>query len=288
MAIIDRGKRGLEIRNKPLRLGPGSYLDPCAAGPFSFEDFNGAMSATLNDFSGRVEVAQSGSAVTKFAISATAGAPVAGHGGWALGGTDDVDDEIDEIRLGEANWLFPVALPTGGILVAEAGLVLPALTARMHFFGLSGAASTATADGPISITSGTTLVDGSAGGDAAGFIFSSLATDSDNWYTGTVKATAVGTAYNTSSGTQGEAAAVVTADDYTRLRVEIDASGNVFFYYGLSTTLARAAVPLKYMNTVAAGVTASDGFAPFFSAATTTTTEVQYEIDYLFGAASHA
>jgi hypothetical protein len=197
-----------------------------------------------------------------------------------------VDDEIDEVFWG--NFLFPSALPTGGLIVAELGFVLNALTARIMFFGLSGGVTNAGADGPLSITTGTTLVDGSTAGDAAGFVLSSLATDTDNFYSGVTKATTVGTAYNTSAGTQGPAMDPSTADDYTRLRVEVDVDGDCFFYSGISTSLARGAVPLVFRNSVAAGITAAEGYAPFHSMASTETTAVIWELDYIFGAATHA
>lgn len=282
--------RQVEYNNKRIKLNAGSFLDPCQAGPHKFDDFT-HMPVVMAGGIGHSDfcrINQSGTASVDAVISATAGAPVAGHGGWLAGSVDNVDNEIDEVALGSANWLFPAALPTGGLIVAEAGLVLPAITARLIFFGLSGNASTATADGPISIVTGVTLVDGSAGGDAAGFVFSSLATDTDAWYTGTVKATSVGTAYNTTAGTSGTAMDVITADDYTRLRVEVDVDGDVYFYSGINTALARGAVPLEFRHAVSAAVTAADGFSPIMSTASTETTAVVWEIDYMFGAATHA
>lgn len=284
MPINDR--RAIRYSNKRIKFDAGSYLDPCQGGPWLHEDFIAPLGATLAD-SSRVSIAQSGTPTTVAAISATAGAPVAGHGGWLAGSVDNVDNEIDEIALGDAGWLVPSALPTGGLIVAEVGHVLVATTARMIFFGFGDAVTGgADDDGMISIVSGTTLVSG-ATGDAAGFIHSSLATDADNYYTGNVLATAVGTAYNTSAGTQGPAMDASTADDYTRLRVEIDSSGNAFFYAGISTTLARGAVQLEQRSSVASAVTATVPFLPIYQVASTTTTAVDWEIDYLFGAATH-
>jgi len=287
MPILDRGKRGLRVERQPLVLGPGSYLDPCAAGPHLFEDFIGPIGATLAD-SSRISVAQSGTATTTAALSGTAGAPVAGHGGWIAGSVDNVDNEIDEIALGDAPWLVPAALPAGGLIVAEIGFVVPvALTARMYFAGLSDAATGgADDDGPISIVTGTTTVSGVTA-DGVGFLMSSLATDADAWYAVASKATTAGTAFNTTSGT-GASAGPAVVDKYTKLRVEVDVDGDCYFYVVVDGgSNGRDQITPVYQQAQAAAVTAATALLPIFTAASTTTTAVEWEIDYIFGAATH-
>ena len=289
MAIFDRRKKGLVLRDQPLVLERGAYIDPTKAGPYLFEDFIGAFGATLADI-GVVNVAQSGTATLAAAPLATAGAPVAGHGGWLCGSVDNVDNEIDTVSLGDAAWLVPSALSAGGVAVAEVGLVVPtALTARMYFFGLTSGITAATTDGALSIVTGITLVDGATGGDAAGFVMSSLATDVDAWYCGAVKATSVGTAYNPTAATYSATPGPAVVDKYTKLRVEVDSDGDCYFYEVIDTgTNDRSQLTARWVQTQDAAITAAEAYLPEFSAASTTTTAVEWELDYIFGAATSA
>ena len=284
MPILNRGKRGIEIRDQRLVLRD-AITDPTLTGPVMFEDYIAPIGATLAD-SSRVSIAQSGTPSAAAAISGTAGAPTAGHGGWLSGSVDNVDDEIDEVALGDAGWLVPAALPAGGMIVAEFGLVAPAVTARILFCGLSDVVTGgADDDGPLSIATGITLVSG-ATGDAAGFVMSSLATDADAWYTGAVKATSVGTAYNTTAGTGGGATLnPAAADDYTKLRLEVDSAGDIWFYGNVSLTGQREIRPLFVQNQTAA-ITATAVLLPSMTTASTATTAVVWEHDYIFGAAA--
>jgi len=251
--------------------------------PWAFEDFIGALGATIADFS-RVTVTQQGTAVAAAALSGTAGgaAGQAGHGGWIAGSVDNVDAEIDLVALGGAPWLVPAALTTGGVICAEIGFVVPtALTARQYFFGLSDAVTEATTtNGPLNIDGTTNVV--AVADDAAGFIMSSLATDADGWYTANAINTA---AVADASITSPLLTAVV--DRYTRLRVEIDASGNAYFYGGVAgtTTLGRRTT-MANVGSKALAVTTTDAYVPIFSAAATTTTAVEWEVDYIAGGAT--
>lgn len=272
--VSDRGSRGLHYVNKRLVL-KNSWLEP-QGGVMAFEDFIGDHIAEDST----VVVNQSGTALTAAAISATAGPDPEGHGGWIAGKTDDVDNEIDEVALGAKPWLNAKAADDG-LIVAEAGFVIPtALTARMYFFGF-GDAETGGADddGMISITTGTTLVSG-ATGDAAGFVYSSLATDADGFYMGAVKATVVGTAALSAAGGLD----TVAVDNYIKLRVEIDSDGDVYFYGAEDEGTANRSIEKVFLGAQPAAVTADVNYIPIFSAATTTTTGVEWEIDYLFGA----
>lgn len=287
MPLFNRGRKGLVLKDQPLVLAPGSYIDPTRTGPYLMEDFIAPQAATYLTEGAHVNIAQSGTPTAAAALSASAGAPVAGHGGWIAGSVQNVDGEIDEVALGDVGWLVPSALPTGGVIIAEIGLVVPtALTARMYFAGFgSTATGGADDDGELSIVTGITLVSGATNGDAAGFVMSSLATDVDAWYCGAVKATSVGTAYNATVGTYGAAQGPAIVDDYTKLRVEVDSDGDVYYYMIVSPDGGREVVP-GFVQMQNAAITAAEAYLPKFSAASTTTTAVEWELDYIFGAGS--
>jgi hypothetical protein len=277
LPIKDRGRRGLEFPKPTILLGG---VDPTRS-IYAFEDFIGDHIAEDST----IVVSQSGIPTTAAALNAGAGFPVEGHGGWIAGSVDNVDDEIDEVALGAKPWLNPAALNARQLVVAEIALVVPsALTARGYFAGL-GDAETGGADddGMLSISTGTTLVSG-ATGDAAGFVMSSLATDNDAWYSGAVKATVVGTALNLATASEGPVnIGPAVVDDYTKLRVEVDVLGNVWFYGIVSAAGQREVVP-TFGDFQAAAITADIPYLPIFQARSTTTTAVEWELDYLFGA----
>jgi hypothetical protein len=220
-----------------------------------------------------VTVTQSGTAITAAAVSATAGDPVAGHGGWIAGATDDVDAEIDEVSVGGLGtgagtpWLRADQVGTG-VLVCEWGITIPtALTARQYFAGLSDDPVEGTAtNGPLNIQSTTTIVDVAA--DAAGWIFSSLASTPTVWKFGA-----------TDSGTQDTATDGLTgsADTWRGMRVEVDVNGDCYF-----STRATRGGTLTFWGKSANGLSPDVLLVPVFTAAPTTTTAVSWEIDYCF------
>jgi hypothetical protein len=234
------------------------------------EDFLG-LGATLAD-NPSVLITQSGTALTPGAINATAGPVPVGHLGWIGGKTDDVDAEIDEVALGKKPWLSVAGIPTGGRIFGEIGFVIPtALTARQYFFGLTDSETEGTGtNGSLNIQTATTVVD--VADNAAGFIFSSLATSPTHFHMANTNATVQ--AY------VGDSALVAIVDNYTRLRVEIDATGKAF-YYGAVTTTRDAVLPL--LTTKALAVATTSLLIPLFTAAPTTTTGVEWEIDYMDG-----
>lgn len=223
-----------------------------------------------------VTVNQSGTPTTAAAISASAGDPVAGHGGWLAGATDDVDAEIDEVAIGgsgtAASWLQANTVGTG-VLVCEWALTIPtALTARQYFAGLTDDPTEGTGtNGSLNIQTGTTIVDVAT--DAAGFIFSSLATDTNDWHYGA-----------TDSGTQDTATSLGTtsavADTWIGLRVEVDVLGDCYF-----STRATRGGTLTTRGKSANGLSPDVLLVPIFTAAPTTTTAVPWELDYCFAAA---
>lgn len=274
------GSGALQFVQKNIQANWGLTHTQVPLAPWALADFNEAIGATVAD-AAKVTITQTGTPTTAAAISATAGgaAGQAGHGGWIAGSVDNVDAEIDLVALGGAPWLVPAAVGTGTI-VGEIGFVVPAaLTARQYFFGLSDAATEATAtNGPLNIDGTTNVV--AVADDAAGFIMSSLATDADGYYTANAIATTA-----VADATNSGLTAVV--DRYTKLRVEIDSSGNAYYFGGVagSATLGRK-TQYAIVGTKASAVTASDAFCPIFSAAPTTTTAVEWEIDYILGGES--
>lgn len=215
-----------------------------------------------------VLINQSGTPTTAAAVGTAAGGALAGHGGWLAGSVDNVDAEIDEVALGAKPWVLVSAVPT--IARCELGFVIPAaLTARQYFFGWTDDETEGTAtNGPLNIQTGTTVVDVAT--DAAGFIFSSLATDADGFYMA-----------NTNGGTQalvGNSGLTGVVDEYIRLRVDIAADGTATFYGATDTTRA-ATLPL--LGTQASAVATTAVLLPVFTAAATADTAVEWEIDYI-------
>jgi hypothetical protein len=274
------GSGALQFKSKQITANHG--FTPAAVGfPYSMEDFLG-LGATLAD-NGTVLISQAGTPTTAAAVTAGAGGAAGQHthGGWLAGSVDNVDAEIDEIALGLKPWLVPAAVGVG-LIWGEVGFVVPtALTARQYFFGMTDDETEGTAtNGSLNIDGTTNVV--AVAADAAGFIMSSLATDADGWYTGNAIATvAVADATNT-----GLTAVV---DRYTKLRVEIDSSGNAYYHGAVAstTTLGRRTTH-ALVGSKASAVTASVALLPLFAAAATTTTAVEWEIDYIAGGATIA
>src|SRR3990167_7591714 len=172
---------GRIIANRPLPLLPPPP-------PYIMEDF---LIDVLAD-SPYITVTSSGTATTAAAISASAGDPVAGYGGWLAGATDDVDAEIDEVAVSgsaTAGSGWRADQVGTGVLVCEWAVSIPtALTARQYFAGFSDDPTEGTGtNGALNIQTAYTLVD--VADDAAGFIFSSLATVPTWWKIGSTDST---------------------------------------------------------------------------------------------------
>ena len=271
--------RSFQHVDKRLGMIGASWVEPQEA-IVLFEDF---IVDVLAD-SPLVTVTQSGTAVTAAAINATAGAPGStAIGGWVAGATDDVDAEIDEMAFGGLGtgagtpWMR-ADRAGNGMLVAEFGFVIPvALTARQYFCGLTDDPVEATGtNGPLNIQSAYTVVDVAT--DAAGFIFSSLATAPTVWKYAWTLSGAQSTASAQTEGVTG------VVDEYTVCRVEVDSAGNAYFFQSISggTTLGRKAPAA--IGSAALAVTPTVGLLPYFSAAATATTSVEWEVDYCFAA----
>ena len=277
--IEDRGRRGIRYVDKRLCMKGASFIEPQGS-IVLFEDF---LVDVLAD-SPYVTVTQSGTATTAAAISATAGAPGStALGGWVAGATDDVDAEIDEIAFGGLGtgagtpWMR-ADRAGNGMLVAEFGFVIPtALTARQYFTGLTDDAVEGTAtNGSLNIQTGYTLVD--VADDAAGFIFSSLATAPTVWKYAATLATAGSTVSAATEGVTG------VVDEYTVNRVEVDSLGNAYFYQSISGATTNGRKDPAAIGALALAVTPTVGLLPKMDIAPTTTTAVGWELDYCFAA----
>lgn len=252
----------IRYRNRNIRINQ-SMQQAHPPAPFFFDDFLGDTLAATYWL-----LTQSGTPTTAGAISVTAGDPVAGHGGWFAGATDDVDAEADELAVmgTAAAGQFRADQAGSGLLVCEWAISVPtALTARQYFAGVSDDATEGSGAIAINVTT-TTVAD--AASDAAGFCFGSAATDNTHWL-------GVSTDSNAESTiTQGATAA---ADTWIGLRVEIDAAGNVF--YG---TRANRGGVVTIHGASDTGISPDVLVSPYFGASPTTTTAVPWEIDYAF------
>lgn len=274
----DRGARGFSHVDKRLILTGASQIEPQETITV-FEDF---LVDVLAD-SPYVSVAQSGVALTAAAISATAGAPGStALGGWVEGKTDDVDAEIDEVAIGGLGtgagtpWMR-ADRAGNGMLICEFGFVIPvALTARQYFVGLSDDPTEGTTtNGPINNTTAYTLVTPAT--DAAGFVFSSLGTNPTIWKHASVK-TDVDGSFNVGS----ETAITGVVDEYTVCRVEANSAGDCFFYQSISGATTNGRKAPDPVGARAAAIATTVGLLPVFTAAPTTTTGVEWEIDYCY------
>jgi hypothetical protein len=281
LGLSNRGRRGLELNGRILRTVGASWLEPQSS-IVLFDDF--IMDVLADD--PYVSVVQSGTALTAAVVDGGAGAPVAGLGGWIGGKTDDVDAEIDEVAVGGLStgagtpWLTPFRAGDG-VMVVEWGFVIPtALTARQYFVGFSDDPTEGTGtNGPVNITG--TYATVTPATDAAGFIFSSLATAPTVWKTGSVKNDVDGVV---SAATEGVTA---TVDFYTVCRVEVDSGGNAHFFQAIATSATTDGWKKpQYLHSRNAAVTSTAAvkYLPVFTAAPTTTTGVEWELDYVFAA----
>jgi hypothetical protein len=265
-------------QDKPIILNGASWIEPQGAVTL-FDDF---LVDVLADDPYFVDSPGASQAAAS-AISATAGAPGStALGGWVAGSTQAIDAIQDQGSWGGLGtgagtpWMRPDRAGNG-VLVAEFGMVMPvALTARQYFFGLTDdPVETTTLNPSINITTAYTVV--LVADDAAGFIYSSLGTLPTVWKYGSALATV---ASAVSAATVGVTAVV---DCYTVMRVEIDSAGNAYYYQTISASSAFGRVqPTSMIGANALAVTPTIALVPYFAAAGTTTTTVEWEIDYCF------
>lgn len=270
VAIFDRGRKGRIHYNSPIVLRGGSFVEPQGA-ITKFEDFTvDTLGASVTD---HILVTQSGTPTVAAALSVTAGDPIAGVGGWLAGATDDVDAEIDEVAFFAPTataGLFRADRAGSGLMVCEFGFTVPtALSARQYFVGWTDDPTEGTAtNGSLNIQTALTLT--SVATDAAGAIFSSLATNPTLWKAASVDS-------DTDSAVV-DSLATQTADTATKVRVEVDVDGNSFVYVAVGADADFSG------TATSVGVSPDVTLLPIFTAAPTTTTAVPWEIDYCFAA----
>jgi hypothetical protein len=253
-----------------------SWVEPMGA-IVAFEDF---LIDVLAD-TPFVSFTHTGTPSVAAATTLTGGGTVsAGDGGWVAGATEATDVASVEMVLGAldsaatATWRPERA--GNGLMVAEVGFVIPtALTAREYFVGWT--------DDPTDGANGALMLDSAyvntaTAADAAGWILSSKATAPTIWKYASALATAASTVAATTEG--------VTAivDCYTVCRTEIDAAGNAYFFQSMSASTALGRVEPVMIGANALAVTPTVGLVPMFFAGSTTTTAVQWEVDYMFAA----
>lgn len=268
---------GFHHVDKVIKMDGASWIEPMG-GVTLWEDF---LIDVLAD-SPFVSVIQSGTPLTAGVITLTGGGTVsAGQGGWVGGKTDDVDNEIDELSFGGlstaangANWRPERS--GNGMMVMEMGFVIPtALTARQYYCGWADDPTDGTTtNGPLNIQSAYTIVDVNT--DAAGWIFSSLATAPTIWKYGWTLNDVQSTCSAATEGVTG------VVDAYTVCRVEIDSAGNAYFFQSTSGSTAIGRQAPVMIGAGATAVTPTIGLLPMFTAAPTTTTGVEWEVDYCF------
>ena len=258
--VYDRGSRGLEVRDQGLRMSGASWLEQTGAAVL-FDDFVGD---TLNT---NLWLATETATGVAWAISATAGDPVAAHGGWASAQTDNVDAAAEELAAAASSTVgqWRADRAGNGVLVFQCRLTSPtAITARIINAGFTddpteGAALAMS----LSTTTWTTTAS-----DAALWVLSSLATDNDNFVGQTVDTDV--------DGTHIASAVAAAADTATVLRVELDSVGGAYFYQTDGAT-ARPA----FQGYVSVGVTETVALCPYVALASTATTAADIELDYV-------
>ncbi len=268
---------GFHHVDKPLRMDGASWVEPQGS-IVLWEDF---LMDVLAD-SPLVSVIQSGTALTAGVVTLTGGGTAsAGQGGWVAGKTDDIDAEIDELSFGGLSTaaggaIFRPERAGNGVMVMEIGMVIPtALTARQYYVGWADDPTDGTGtNGPLNIQSAYTIVDVNT--DAAGWIFSSLATAPTIWKYGSTLNDAQSTCSAETEGVTG------VVDAYTVCRVEIDAAGNAYFFQSTSGSTAIGRQPVVPRGAINLAVTPTVALLPMFTAAPTTTTGVEWEVDYCF------
>ena len=252
--VADRGDRE-EYTDKPIRLRGASWVEPGGAAIF-FDDF-------LYDTLGVDWLATQTATGTAWAVSPTAGDPVAGHGGWISATTDNADASANEIGFGADGAPaagFKAERAGNGMLVFEARISKPtAITTTWVNVGLTDDPT----EGAALAMSLTTTTWTTTATDAAIWGLFSTATDNDNFILQTVDSNA--------DGTHVPSTIAAAADTATRLRIEVDSAGVVYGYQDD-----------KYQGIVSVGVSPDVILTPYLGVGGTTTTSTALEADYVF------
>ncbi len=251
--VRDRGNRE-QYTDKPIRLRGASWVEPGGAAVF-FDDF-------LYDTLSADWLATQTATGTAWAVSATAGDPSAGHGGWISATTDNVDASANEIGFGADGAPaagFKAERAGNGMLVFEANISKPtAITTTWVNVGLSDDPT----EGAALAMSLTTTTWTTTATDAAIWGLFSTATESTHFVGQTVDTNADGTHI-----VSGIAAA---ADTATRLRIELDSIGQAYFFQNDA-----------FQGMVAVGTSPDVILTPYIGVGGTTTTSTALEVDYV-------
>lgn len=259
--FTDRGVRGFQVSDRPIKMSGASWLEQTGAAVL-YDDFVGD---TLNT---NLWLATETATGVPWAITATAGDPVAGHGGWAGTQTDNVDAAAEELAAASSatvgQWRADRA--GNGLLVFQCRLtVAGAITARIVNAGFSDDPTEGAAVA-MSISTATWTTTAS---DAALAVFSSLATANTTFLFQTVD--------SDTDGTHVASAVSAAANTATVIRIEIDSAGGCYFYQSDGAT----AIPAFQGVETAVGVSPDVLLCPYVALASTATTAADLELDYV-------
>lgn len=259
--FTDRGVRGFEVSDRPIKMSGASWLEQTGAAVL-YDDFVGD---TLNT---NLWLATETATGVPWAISATAGDPVAGHGGWASAQTDNVDAGAEELAAASSatvgQWRADRA--GNGLLVFQTRLTIPtALTARWINAGFTDDPTEGTnLAASITTTTWTTTTT-----DAALAVFCSTATANTTFLFQTVD--------SDTDGTHVASAVAAAANTATVIRIEIDSAGGCYFYQSDGATARPAFQGVE----TAIGVSPDVLLCPYIALGSTTTTAADLEVDYV-------
>lgn len=252
------GSGAIQYRDKRVIANWG--LDPVRPPfPYLFDDF---LVDTVNGDLWLIDSPQA-TGGTDFAISTTAGDPVAGHGGWIAGTTGTADNDNENIA-GEILWRADRAT-NGRMLVFETRLSIPTITT----IGVQAGLTDAKTEGAFAL--------------GAADAITSTATDAAVWIVDTDAATDEWFGLNVADDTDGALVGggqAVTATTATVLRIEVDASGNCFYYF--SDKESESHQP-SLVGSDTTGLTETVALCPFVNVAARAGSAARsVEVDYIF------
>lgn len=222
MAKLNDRSFFLDLTDAPLRMRGAAWPEQ-HGGFYVWDDFIGTGAVAASIWTATDTVAAGAGKVT-FVQSASAGAPVAGHGGWLRGTTSDNAGGAEEIGTGA---IFRPSRVGNRVLAFQTRISLPSVTAVNMSCGLTNANTYG--DGTAMNISGTTVLVTTATNGAC-WLFDTRSTDPDV-FVGVSVDNNVDSAANSTLGAQGTASTPGAGKSYV-LRIELDSAGNSFFYQG--------------------------------------------------------
>jgi hypothetical protein len=192
-----------------------------------FDDF---VSTLDTNYWTATNTAGGGAGSAAFAFSTSAGAPSAAHGGWLRGTVSDNAAGVTELAGAKVTWLPSRA--GDGTLIFHTRVSLPAVTACNMSCGWSDLVTQG--NGTAMNISGTTVLVTTAANGAC-WVYDTRATTAK--FIGASVDNNVDSCANTTLAAQGFTPVLGTSYE---LRVELDALGNAFFYYGTADAPGQA------------------------------------------------